>query len=160
LTTTQKQAPYTWEDDVGSNLLQDDSKAIAAGPMRPKAVTILTWIMAALNPLGYSLLWNPHKTRSAVVLLFLVFSAMIATGYLVLWFFWKGKNWARLVVLLNCFVCLYNIRYIPLHLKNPVEIVMIVGEAAVAVYLLWYLNTRRAKLFFKPDRLSNSIAVE
>jgi len=68
--------------------------------MRPKAVTNLTWIMAALNPLGYSLLWNPHKTRSTVVLLFLVFSAMIATGYLMLWFFWKGKNWARLVVLL------------------------------------------------------------
>jgi hypothetical protein len=76
------------------------SKAVAAGPMRPKAVTNLTWIMAALNPLGYSLLWNPNKTRSTVVLLFLVFSAMIATGYLMLWFFWKGKNWARLVVLL------------------------------------------------------------
>lgn len=125
--------------------------------MRPKAVTILTWVMAALNPLGYSLLWNPHKTRFIVVFLFLVFSATIATGYLVLWFFWKGKNWARLAVLLNCFVCFYNIRYIPLHVKNPVEFVMLVGEAAVAVCLLWYLNTREAKSFFKPNRLRSSV---
>jgi hypothetical protein len=142
--------------------LQDDSKSMAVGPRRPKAVTILTWIMAALNPLGYSLLWNPHKTRFAVVFLFLVFSAMIATGYVVLWFFWKGKNWARLLVLVNSFLCLYNIRYIlvPVHVNNPVEIVMLAGEAAAAVCLLWYLNTREARFFFKPDKLSNSIAVE
>ena len=60
--------------------------------MRPKPVTILTWIMAALNPLGYSLLWNPHKTRFAVVFLLLVFSAMIATGYLVLLVLLEGKE--------------------------------------------------------------------
>jgi hypothetical protein len=35
------------ETILGATFLPDDSKAIAAGPMRPKPVTILTWIMAA-----------------------------------------------------------------------------------------------------------------
>ena len=66
--------------------MNEGSKAFAAGVIRPKAVRTLTWLMAALNPLGYALLWNPHKTKFAAASLFVVFTVMIAAGYVVLWF--------------------------------------------------------------------------
>ena len=124
--------------------------------VRPRAVTISTWLMAVLNILGYSLLWEPHKTRSIVVFLFVVFTFSIFVGYVVLCFFWKGKNWARLLVLLDCFVCFYNVRDVPRFLRvNPVEKAMLLGEAALAVFLLWYLNTREAREFFQPRQVSH-----
>lgn len=115
--------------------------------------------MAALNPLGYSLLWKPHKTKPEVIFLFVVFTLMIAAGYVVLWFFWNGKNWARLLVLLNCFLCLYNLRYLSVS-GNLVENVMLVGEAAVAAFLLRYLNTREAKAFFRSSNSRKAVASE
>ena len=56
-------------------------------------------------------MWEPeaHETRVTVFFFILVFTLTIAAGYVVLWFFWKGKNWARILVLLNCFVCFYNV---------------------------------------------------
>ena|ERR1017187_1920278 len=124
--------------------------------VRPRAVTISTWLMAILNILGYSLLWEPHKTRNIVVFLFVIFTFSISMGYVVLWFFWKGKNLARLLVLLNCFVCFYNVRDVHIFLRvNPVEKVMLLGEAALAVLLLWYLNTREARGFFQAGQVSH-----
>ena len=73
----------------------------------PKAVTISTWLMAVLNILGYAIMWEPeaHETHLTLFVFTMVFTLVIAAGYVVLWFFWKGKNWARILVLLNCFVC-------------------------------------------------------
>jgi hypothetical protein len=124
--------------------------------VRPKVVTISTWLMAVLNILGYALLWEPHKTRSAVLFLFVAFTFIISAGYVVLWFFWKGKNWARLLVLLNCFVCFYPLHDVHRYLHvNPVERGMLFGNLALALFLLWYLNTREAREFFRPSLARN-----
>ena len=104
--------------------------------VQPKAVAISTWLMAMLNILGYAILWEPsaHKSRFALFFFITVFTLTIAAGYVVLWFFWKGKNWARILVLLNCFVCFYNVHDIHFFLRvNPGEKVMLLGEAVLAV---------------------------
>ena len=129
--------------------------------MRPKAITISTWLMAVFNILGYAILWEPatHRTRFAVLFFITVFTLTIAAGYVILWFFWKGKNWARILVLLNCFVCLYNVHDVRYFLRiNSVEKVMLVGEAVLAVYLIYWLNTRKAKAYFKRSRLAANAA--
>jgi len=128
--------------------------------IRPKAVTISTWLMAILNILGYAILWEPdaHKTRFAVFFFITVYTLTIVAGYIVLWFFWRGKNWARILVLLNCFLCFYNVHDVHFFLRvNPVEKVMLLGEAVLAVFLLYYLNTRRARAYFKRSRVSNQV---
>jgi hypothetical protein len=128
---------------------------------RPKAVTISTWLMAIFNILGYAILWEPeaHKTRFAVFFFITVFTLTISAGYVVLWFFWRGKNWARILVLLHCFVCLYNVHDIHFFLRvNPVDKVMLLGEALLAVFLLYWLNTRSAKAYFKRSKVSNQVA--
>jgi hypothetical protein len=138
----------------GSIVNGQTAKADAIGT-RPKAVTISTWLMAVLNILGYAIMWEPeaHETRLTVFFFIVVFTLTIAAGYVVLWFFWKGKNWARILVLLNCFVCFYNVRDIHFFLRvNPVEKVTLVSEAVLAIFLLYWLNTREAKVYFKRNK--------
>jgi len=114
--------------------------------MRPPEVILTTWAMGVLNLLGYALLLDVRRPRSIWVAS-LVCTLMIAAGYVVLWFYWHGHNWARLLVLVTCFLCFYNLRN--LASSNLIVKVMLVGEAAVAVFLVYWLNTSQAKEFFQ-----------
>jgi hypothetical protein len=60
---------------------------------------------------------------------------MIAAGYLALWFYWQGYNWARMLVFVTCFLCFYNLR--GLVSANVLVKVMLLGEAAVALFLVY-----------------------
>jgi hypothetical protein len=122
--------------------------------MRPKPVDVTTWLMAVLNILGYALLWNINKPRPVVVRSAINFTLMIVLGYVVIWFYWHGKNWARILVLLTSLSCLYNLR--DLQSANLVVRFMLIGEAAVAVFLLYWLNTSEAKAYFKSNKTSVS----
>ena len=129
--------------------------------VRPKTVSVSTCLMAILNILGYAILWEPeaHRTRFAAFFFVTLFTFTIAAGYVVLWFFWKGKNWARILVLLNCLVCLYNVHDIHFLFRvNPVEKMMLMGEAALANFLLYWLNTREAKAYFKRGKVRMEIS--
>jgi hypothetical protein len=79
------------------------------------------------------------------------FTILIAVGYLVLWFYWQGKNWARWIVLIECFQCFWNLKYLfhPNPKATPFEPMMIVAEAAIAIYLVWYLNTPTVREWFQ-----------
>jgi hypothetical protein len=118
--------------------------------MRPKTITVTTVLMGILNLLGYALLIDSPKPRPTVLAEFLIFTVLIAVGYVVLWFYWQGHNWARLLVLATCFLCFFNFfnlrRYPSVH---PIAKVIVVGEAAVAAFLVYWLNTSQAKAFFK-----------
>ena len=72
---------------------------------------------------------------------------MIAAGYAILWYYWQGHNWARIVVFLTCFLCFYNLR--GFVSANFLVKIMLVGEATVALFLVYWLNTERARAFFQ-----------
>jgi hypothetical protein len=78
-------------------------------------------------------------------------------GYFVIWLYWEGHNWARILILLTSVLCLYNLRYFS-HARIAVRF-MIGSEALLAVFLLFWLNTPKVKSFFhaaeKPARLSD-----
>ena len=44
-------------------------------------------------------------------MVFSLFTIFIVAGYVVIWFYWQGRNWARVLVLLTSLLCLYNLRY-------------------------------------------------
>jgi hypothetical protein len=102
--------------------------------------------MAVLNLFGYALLLGPRKPRNVEVA-FVFISLMIAAGYVVLWYYWQGRNWARILVFLTCFLCFYNLR--SFLTSNLLVRIMLVGEAAVALFLVFWLNTSRARAFFQ-----------
>ncbi len=116
--------------------------------MRPIAITVTTLLMGILNILGYALLLDVRRQPSStIVAKAVVFTVLIAAGYVVLWFYWHGRNWARILVFLTCFVAFYNLR--DLVAANPIVKIMVLGEAGVAVFLVFWLNTSEARLFFK-----------
>lgn len=102
--------------------------------------------MGVLNLFGYALLLDVRKPRS-ILAAFGMFTLIIAVGYVVLWFYWQGYYWARLLVLATCFLCFYNLRTVAS--SNVLVKVMLVGEAAIAVFLVYWLNTTQAKEFFQ-----------
>jgi hypothetical protein len=76
-------------------------------------------------------------------------------GYFVICFYWEGHNWARILVLLTSVLCLYNLRYFS-HGRIAVRL-MIGSEAALAVFLLFWLNTPNVKSFFRvPEKPASS----
>lgn len=68
-------------------------------------------------------------------------------SFAVLWFFWCGHNWARILVLLTSLVALINL--FSLEENNTLQKVIIFTEAIFAVYLLWWLNTKSVANYFK-----------
>lgn len=89
--------------------------------------------MAGLNLFGYAVLVGPRRPRNVKVAL-VVITLMIAAGYVVLWYYWQGHNWARTLVFLTCFLCFYNLR--SFVSANFLVRIMLVGEAAIALFLV------------------------
>ncbi len=118
--------------------------------MRPVEVTATTLVMAVTNVMGYAVLLdrNEHLVATSALV-----TAIVAVSYLVLWFFWRGRNWARLLVLATSVLALLNVFTVPS--ANVLTVIMIVIEALTALFLLYWLNTARAKAFFTPsDRVA------
>ena len=102
--------------------------------------------MAVLNPTGYLYIqWgSPQATAELAINTFL-----IALGYVVLIFYWEGKNWARILVLAASVIGLLNLFALPRWTRTAQ--MAIVGAAMLSAFLIYWLNTRPVKAFFKGE---------
>lgn len=114
---------------------------------RPKGLTETAILMSITNAMGWLIVdWS--KLHAATI--FVLFTIFILVGYLVIWFYWKGRNWARILVLLTSLLCLYSLR---LFLRAGFAArMMIAAEAVLAVFLLVWLNSRNVKSFFRAPK--------
>ena len=114
---------------------------------RPRGLTETAVLMSLTNALGWLIIdWSKPNAGTT----FALFTVFILVGYLVIWFYWKGHNWARILVLLTSLLCLYNLRYF--LRSGPIEQVMIGTEAVLAAFLLFWLNNRSVKSFFHASK--------
>ena len=120
---------------------------------RPTGVTATTILMALCNAMGWFIIdySAPHARGT-----FVIFTAVILVGYAVLWAYWQGKNWARILVLISSVVTILNLRYWNLPsatlLRMPNR-VMIACEFVLGIFLLYWLNTSRTRAFFKSSKV-------
>lgn len=118
---------------------------------RPNGLTLTTILMAACNALG----WLVIDYRAAHVIgTFIAFTFLIVIGYLVLWAYWRGQNWARILVLLTSVLTVFNLRSWNASasvLKTPNRI-MLTSEFILGIFLLFWLNTPSVRAFFKRNR--------
>jgi hypothetical protein len=122
---------------------------------RPTEISVTTTLMCITNFMGFFLV-NWHYAHAKGV--FFIYSVFILIGYLVLYFFWHGENWARWLVMAASLLCLWNVwqlrRPFPasstrVPLFHPqLRVAMVLLEAVIAVYLLYFLFTRRARAWF------------
>ncbi|HEX8236603.1 MAG TPA: hypothetical protein VF600_11660 [Abditibacteriaceae bacterium] len=67
---------------------------------------------------------------------------------IVLWFLWKGRNWARVIELVLSFLSLSGVLFWNEYTLG--EQVTTVGWTLIGVFLLYWLNTKPVKEYFKP----------
>jgi uncharacterized membrane protein YagU involved in acid resistance len=74
--------------------------------MKPKGLAETTLAMGIMNIAGFVFV-DPQV--APVEIQYAIFGIIIASTYIVLWQYWKGKNWARILVLLTGIVAILNL---------------------------------------------------
>ena len=111
---------------------------------RPRGIIVTTCLVAILHILGFFLIESQVLDD---VEMYYAGAIIVVLGGIVLWWYWKGLNWARWIVLLESFVCIWNLKY--LRGATPVEILMIITEGILALFFLVYLNTKPVRAWFE-----------
>jgi hypothetical protein len=119
---------------------------------RPGGITITAVLMSTTNAMGWMLIdWNSNNAKVR----FITFTLFILAGYLFIWFYWQGRNWARISVILCSLLAVANLS--AWSHQKPGTIVwsshlMIASEAALGFFLLYWLNTARIRRWFREDK--------
>ena len=109
---------------------------------RPRWLTVNAFLMGL-----YSL--TPYLTSMKDFSAYAVSAihASVAVSLTVLYFLWRGKNWARIVVLA---VSLFMVVGLPMFARDDWAMFGLrIAEALWSVFLLCWLNTARVRAFFK-----------
>ncbi len=111
--------------------------------VKPKGLKANTILMVVFNIAGLIFIDSNSKYLGFEIFLFIL---IISISYLVLWYYWQGNNWARILVMLSSILSLVNVYGIKKY--SFAQASLIVSEAALGLYLLWWLNTQSVKTYF------------
>jgi cell division protein FtsW (lipid II flippase) len=83
--------------------------------------------------------------------------AFVVTSLIVLYAFWHGKNWARIVVL---GVSVFYVLILPMANTSAGRMLFACAilQAVWGAFLLYWLNTKKVREFFKPSADSKGAA--
>jgi hypothetical protein len=111
---------------------------------RPRGLAETALLMCVTNAMGWALVdWTKPHTREQ----FIIFTFLILVGYVFIWFYWTGRNWARIAVLLTSVLSISNVRFWSHY--TAIGRGMIASEAILGVFLLYWMNTAAVKAFFR-----------
>lgn len=110
---------------------------------RPRWLRETTILMCIFNFAGFifydsSLSWYRFE-------LFLLVACFMVS-FLVLWYYWQGNNFARILVIGTSVVSLISLYDIVKY--SSIQRSLIVAEAVLGLFLLWWLNTSNVKKYF------------
>jgi hypothetical protein len=118
--------------------------------MKPRGLCTTTVAMAVLNLGGFvGIPWD----RPGVV-------AMVATivlvGYSVLWYYWRGRNWARILVIVTSSLAIGNLLVTivlfavdRMDRSSVLYHCVILANAALGAFLVYWLNRKDVRLWFR-----------
>ena len=112
--------------------------------MKPPGLTAVTVAMAVLNLTGFM------TTGDTGAFGYFIASVIVGVSYVVLWYFWQGRNWARWLVVVASVMALINLAFVAL-MPWPLRVVVIT-EALLGLFLLFWLNTKTVRAFFIAGR--------
>ncbi len=113
---------------------------------KPRGLRELTLLMCALNLTVF--LWADGSTLGSRGADIALYASIGAISFLVLWFFWRGRNWARILVLITSVLGVLGL--LTLLEETLLQRVVTMIDAVLSVFLLYWLNTRPVKEYFKP----------
>jgi hypothetical protein len=112
---------------------------------RPSSVTVVAAALAVLSAITMVLALTVGPAPEAVGTRgFIVVYALI--GWAVLYFFWLGRNWARILIMVQSVFTILN-ALMATRLSHGTYLYLI-AMAAVSVFLLFYLNRPEVRAWF------------
>lgn len=108
--------------------------------MKPKGLLETTILMGVCAPLPA--FWQPARPVEVFVTY-----VIIGLSYVVLWHYWKGKNWARIVVLIGSVIALVNLLALPS--ATTLQIGALTLRGLLGGFLLFWLNRSHVREFFR-----------
>ena len=122
------------------------------GMNRPKGLNVSALAMSLCNVMLWVVFYNQARPHYLRVLAFC--TVMIGIGFVFIWFYWQGKNWALISVLIYSALCVLNLRSWNSLSSNPYfrttpTKVFLASRALLGVVLLFWLNTRPVREFFQ-----------
>jgi hypothetical protein len=110
--------------------------------------------MVALSAPGWSVIdWSRyraphlHNPRTTFVFFITIIVTMKICGLVCIWYYYEGRNWARIAVLVTSLWTIYCLR-LPGH-GNAVCRSLIASEALLGLFFLYWLNTPTLRRFFQ-----------
>ena len=115
---------------------------------KPRGLKETTILMGIFNIVGLVFFDPNQKYIGFETFLFIL---VISISYLLLWYYWQGNNWARILVIIVSLLSLVNLYGIRKY--SFLQASVLVAEAALGLFLLWWLNTESARTYFgRPKR--------
>ena len=118
--------------------------------MRPRGMLASTVAIGVLNLTAFVNLNWAH--RSVVVATLLI----VLVSYVLLWFFWEGRNWARLLFLFLSVVALLDLLTL---VRPPGNVVLydagVIAWALLGLFFLYWLNREDVREWFKNPKTPN-----
>lgn len=120
--------------------------------MRPRGMLAITVAMGILNLTGFfTLTW---ASRSVVVATL----SCVLVSYVLLWFFWNGSNWARLLVLFLSVVAVLDLFTL---IRPPGNVVLydagVIAWALLGLFSLYWLNRADVREWFKNPKTPKAV---
>jgi len=113
--------------------------------MKMKAkIKLLTLLMGISNLLTFASIDYKQPIGGQL----LIFIPIVFAMFVILYFFYKGKNWARILVIIGSVLTLLLFLTI-FNSKNIIETFDYIYSGILSLYLLIFLNTVAAKEYFK-----------
>lgn len=114
------------------------------GRDRPSGLREVTLLMCVLNVAGLFLLQLEGFSAS---MFYVTGGIAVVISFVVLWYFWNGRNWARWLVLAYSVLSLVNL--LRLGRVPLAERIFFLAEAGLGIWLLFWLNQPSARAFFR-----------
>lgn len=106
-------------------------------------------LMSLTNAMGWVIIdWRAPHAR----LRFTTYTVLSLLGYVFVWFYWQGRNGARISVVLCSILAIVNVTAWSSNKPGTIlwlRHIMIASEAALGVFLLYWLNTSTVREFFR-----------
>ena len=126
--------------------MQPSAPSARERPLGMAAVTLLLCVFAVAAIAFYQR--SPNLSpRGSVAFFAAGYVAYAAVSFVVIWFFWQGRNWARWLVIAGSLLALSNL--LNFGSWNSVQQVLVVVEAVFGAWLLYWLNTEKVARFFR-----------
>lgn len=116
----------------------------AVAVQKPRGLTASAILMSFFALASYLFPW-----RMELQWLHYTGHAFIALCLTVTYFYWRGKNWARVLVLIFSILAIGGIWMIDIPNDGYFGAAIMLAEAALGAFLLYWLNTTSMRQFFK-----------